>query len=324
MALGQFLLPGEDVRYESSGSVRHGLTPYRLYLTGERLLLHSEGGPLGRKESVVAENLADVESLEYTEGGILSGRASLKVNFGHETISLSGEPDVLKEVWRNLQPYAVRGPVSVYDEEATLVAPLEPLFDDQPYPPARVEPIPAAGSPAPRRSATARRLPLVLGAVCLLVIAAAGVVTLRRGWPPAPETPAQRQPAEIPPPLVPTPVAMRIMDEVFTLEPGAHRAVKFTVPAEPAGARLSGGFRVTAGSYVDFYLMSEAQYDRFAAGGPPDVTSAVYRRDQWNARVGERLPAGNYYLVFDNREGEGGAQTVAGEFTVTYDQNQTT
>lgn len=318
MPLEHFLLPGEAVRYESSGTVRHGLTAYTLYLTGERLLLHSEGGPLGRKESVVAEGLADIDSLEYTEGGLLPGGATLKVNFRRETLSLAGEPDTIKEVWQHLQPYSFRPPVGVVDEEATLVAPPEPLFDDQPYPPARVEPLPLP-SPQRKRRAASAKLPLVLAAACLLALAAAAALKFGRRPPP----PAAPQSAALTPTPAPTPAPVKIMDEAFTLEPGAHRAVKFTVPAEPEGARLSGGFRVTAGSYVDFYLMSEAQYDRFAGGAPPDVTSAVYRKDQWNAKVGERLAAGSYYLVFDNYEGSGGAQTVAGEFVLTFDQNQT-
>ena len=44
------------------------------------------------------------------------------------------------------------------------------------------------------------------------------------------------------------------------------------------------------------------------------MTSAVYREEQWNARVGERLPPGSYYLVFDNHDY--GPQTVAAEFFV--------
>jgi hypothetical protein len=135
------------------------------------------------------------------------------------------------------------------------------------------------------------------------------------GSPPA----AVATPAPTPATPAPTPLTIQIMDETFTLEAGAHRAVKFTLPPGQPPARLSGGFRVTAGDYIDFYLMSEGQYDHFAAGGPPDVTSAVYRKDQWNARVGERLAAGSYYLVFDNGEGIGGAQTVAGQFVLVFD-----
>jgi hypothetical protein len=131
--LAQFLMPGEDVRYRSAGVVRRGRTAHTLYLTGGRLLLHSEGGRLGPKESAIAENLADLDSLEYAEGGLLTGRGSLKINFRHDTVSLSGEPEVLKDVWRQLQPYAVGPAAFNVDEEATLVTPPEPLFDNQPY-----------------------------------------------------------------------------------------------------------------------------------------------------------------------------------------------
>lgn len=37
------------------------------------------------------------------------------------------------------------------------------------------------------------------------------------------------------------------------------------------------------------------------------MTSVVYREQQWNACVGERLTPGDYYLVFDNRYSEEGA-----------------
>jgi hypothetical protein len=123
-----------------------------------------------------------------------------------------------------------------------------------------------------------------------------------------------------PPTPTPTPVTLQLMDELFTLEEGSHRAVKFNVPQGVASARVSGGFRVTSGDYVDFYLMSREQYERFATGEESDVTSVMYREQQWNAKVGERLTPGDYYVVFDNRDSESGAQTVAAEFFLVLDQ----
>ena len=70
----------------------------------------------------------------------------------------------------------------------------------------------------------------------------------------------------------------------------------------------------------DFYVMRPEQYERFAAGGGPEVTSVVYRGEQWNARVGESLPPGDYYLVFDNYDSGGDAQTVAAEFFLVPEQ----
>lgn len=323
MALAQFLMPGEEIRYESSGAVRHGRTTFSLYVTGERLLLHAVAGRLVPKEKVVAERLADIDSMEYSEEGVFGKRGRLTVHLRHDTLSLTGSPATIKEVWRTLQQRDGRSVVAA-DDEVTLVAPPPPLFEDRPSHVSQVEPIPARPVPARRPPAAASPLVLAIVGVCLAALVAAVLFTLRRGsllpghsvsTEPRPEAAATSPPAT----PSPTPLRLHVMDETFTLGPGAHRAVKFTIPGEYPSARVAGGFRVTTGSYVDFYLMSEGQYDRFAGGAPADVTSVVYRERQWNARVGERLSAGTYYLVFDNWQGESGAQTVAAEFLLVFD-----
>lgn len=108
-------------------------------------------------------------------------------------------------------------------------------------------------------------------AACLLaLIAVAAVLLSRIPRRVAPDSQAQLPVAAAPvtpqPTPAPTPISVRVIDETFTLEEGSHRAVNFTVPAEAGAARVSGGFRVTSGSFVDFYVMNESQYDRFATG----------------------------------------------------------
>lgn len=317
MALAQFMLPGESVLYESPGKVYYRRTPHALLITGERLLLYAVTGVFGRNERVVAEPLSDVRHLEYSEEGLLSKRGRLDVRFADESISLAGEPDAIKDAWQALQRHTLKTRAGTADEEMTLVVPPAPLFGDPSHPPAQVEPLPAA-APYRRRPSLTTRGAFVFGAACLIALAAAAAVLLRGGYrATTPSSEARITTAPSPTPLAPTPtptpVRIQVMDETFTVEEGLHRAVKFTVPEGAADARISGGFRV-AGGHVDFYVMSEDQYDRFATGGPPDVTSVVYREGQWNARVGERLPPGSYYLVFDNHDH--GSQTVAAEFFV--------
>ena len=313
MTLAQFMLPGEVVLYESPREVYYRRRPHALVITGGRLLLHAVTGLFSPKEHVVAEPLSGISHLEYSEGGLLSTRGRLDVHFADGALSLTGEPDAIKGVWRALQLHAAE---VAPDDEVTLVAPAEPLFDDLPHPPARVEPLAAV---APRRTAPNRRTAgaLLLAALCLVALLAAAAFFVGRWRRPAPRA----QDAAASPPLTPTPAPtpspVRVMDEAFTLEEGSHRAVRFTVPAGAGGARLSGGFRVTGDGYVDFYVMGEEQYGRFAAGAAPEVTSPVFRRGQWNAKVGERLPGGAYYLVFDNPDY--GTQSVAAEFFVLPD-----
>jgi hypothetical protein len=320
LALAQFLMPGEEIRYESSGAVRHGRTSFALYVTDERLLLHAVAGRFVPKEKVVAERLADIDSMEYSEEGVFGKRGKLTLRLRYDTLSLTGSPATIKEVWRTLQQSD--GRPAAADDEVTLVAPLPPLFEDEPSHVSQVQPLPVR--PVAARRPPASPLALTIVGVCLAVLIAAVLFAFWRGSL-LPGRPAGTQPppeaAATSPPATPSPTPFRlhVMDETFTLEPGAHRAVKFTIPGEYPSARVAGGFRVTTGSYVDFYMMSEDQYDRYAGGGPPDVTSVVYRERQWNARVGERLSAGTYYLVFDNWQGEAAAQTVAAEFFVVFD-----
>jgi len=326
LTVAQFLLPGESVLYEAPEEVYYCRTPFALYVTGERLLLYAVTGRLSPSERAVAEPLAGVESVEYTEGGLLSTKGRLDVRFPGHTLTLTGRPDTIKAIWRALQQHALSLRDRTIDDEVTIVAPPAPLFDDQPYPPAQVEPLGVAKALPLRRSRPALRRPAVVGLlVCLAsAVVVAGMFALRAARHRAPQTSqaVETAPPATPPQPTPTPtsVTLHVLDEVFTLEEGAHRAVKFSVPPDVVGARVSGGFRVTWGSAVDFYVMTREQYERFAAGEDPDVTSVVYREAQWNARVGERLSPGDYYLVFDNRDSDASAQTVAAEFFLVLDQ----
>ena len=323
MSVAQFLLPGESVLYEAPEEVYYRRTPFALYVTGERLLLYAVTGRLTSGERAVAEPLAGVESVEYSERGLMSRHGRLDVRFPGHVLTLTGSLDTIKEVWRALQQSAhARGGVPA-DDEATLVAPPPPLFDDLSRPPAQVEPLRPAKTHPRRPKPSALRHPAVVGLLVCLVSALAVVGLFRlmssRPEPQAAPTTAATDSTPTPTP-VPTPVTLHLLNETFTLEEGSHRAVPFNVPQGVGSGRVSGGFRVTWGSAVDFYVMGREQYERLASGGEPDVTSAVYRQAQWNARVGELLPPGDYYLVFDNRDSEDGAQTVAAEFFLTYDQ----
>lgn len=318
-------MPGEEVRYISASAVVCGRTPFQVYVTGGRLVLHAIAGRFVKRERTVAENLADLDFMQYSERGLFSKRGVLTIHFRRNTLSLAGEPDAIKELWRQLQTqHAATEEGVLVDEEQTLVVPPPPLFEDQPYPPAQVQPLSSAeplqleGTPR-----AASRLALTLGAVCLAALAAVALtfVLVQRREPSEPRVAAALPTSTPSPTPEPTPVVLPIMDELFTLEEGSHRAVPFSVPAGQTSARVAGGFRVTSGSSVDFYLMSREQYDRFMVGASPEVTSVVYREEQWNARVGERLPAGDYYLVFDLPDSDAGTQSVAAQFSVLFDQS---
>jgi hypothetical protein len=179
LTLAQFMLPGEVILYEAAAEVYYRRTAYDLYVTGERLLLHAVTGRLAPKERVVAEPLSDIRLLEYSEGGLFSNQGRLDVGFLGNTLTLTGDPETIKGVWRALQGHTLNPPPSPADDETTLVMPLAPLFDDLSGPPAQVEPLPSSLDRKP--SATRRRSAVFAAAACLLALAAVAVCACEYG-----------------------------------------------------------------------------------------------------------------------------------------------
>lgn len=134
MTVARSLLPGESVLYEAPDEVYYRRKPFALYVTGERLLLYAVTGRLSPSERAVAEPLSGIESVEYSEAGLLSTKGRLDVRFPGHVLTLAGSQNTIKAVWRALQQHAPSRRAGTIDEEATLVAPPPPLFDDQPYP----------------------------------------------------------------------------------------------------------------------------------------------------------------------------------------------
>ncbi|MDQ3803947.1 MAG: hypothetical protein M3416_08985, partial [Acidobacteriota bacterium] len=164
MTLAQFLLPGEAVLYESPGEVYYRRTPFALLLTGERLVLHAVTGRLARRERVIAEPLAGLGLMQYSEEGLVSRRGRLDIRFPGGLLSLTGSPGTIKEVWQALQRHTFQQPGGPADEEVTLVAPPPPLFDDQTHAPAQVQPL---ATPPPRAPRAQPVRVAVVAVVCL-------------------------------------------------------------------------------------------------------------------------------------------------------------
>jgi hypothetical protein len=178
LTLAQFLLPGEAVLYESPGEVYYRRTPFALLLTGERLVLHAVTGRLARRERVIAEPLAGVGLMQYSEEGLVSRRGRLDIRFPNSLLSLTGSPGTIKEVWQALQRHTFQQTGGPADEEVTLVVPPPPLFDDQTRPPAQVQPL-AATVPTRELKPPLGRV-AVVAVVCLAALAALAAAEIGR------------------------------------------------------------------------------------------------------------------------------------------------
>ena len=108
MALQQWLMPGENIQYRG-GEVWIQHRKCELFITSERLLFYANEGFFFKKEFVVAERLADIESMSYSETGTFSKQGKLEVHFRYKKVlSIIGTSQSVRTAWQTLQHYIRR------------------------------------------------------------------------------------------------------------------------------------------------------------------------------------------------------------------------
>lgn len=87
-----------------------------------------------------------------------------------------------------------------------------------------------------------------------------------------------------------------IVNESVNAAPGNPATFKIVIPRGAKNSRVVGGFKVTSGNTVSFYIVSEKEFPSWTAG---TSTAAIAQRDQVNSlKIRQLLQPGTYYLVF--------------------------
>lgn len=106
MVLEEFLLPGEVIKFQSPGKVRAYNVSFDFLLTDQRILLYRRRGVLLRKDTIIAERIEDIRTLNYDEKGIARKKGVLNI----ETMSkkmgpIEGKVPDIKAIWQELHKY---------------------------------------------------------------------------------------------------------------------------------------------------------------------------------------------------------------------------
>jgi len=87
-----------------------------------------------------------------------------------------------------------------------------------------------------------------------------------------------------------------IVNDSVKAKPGEPATFKIVIPKTAKNSRVVGGFKVTAGGTVNFYVVSENQFPNWVAG---TMSVAIAQREGINSvKIRQPLAPGTYYLVF--------------------------
>jgi hypothetical protein len=110
LVLEEFLLPGEIINFQSPRKVKAYNVSFDFLITDQRILLYRRRGVLLKKDTIIAERIEDIKTLNYDEKGIVKKKGVLSI----ETISkkvgpIEGNVPDIKAIWQELHKYIKKG-----------------------------------------------------------------------------------------------------------------------------------------------------------------------------------------------------------------------
>ncbi|HEY6804504.1 MAG TPA: hypothetical protein VI306_13080 [Pyrinomonadaceae bacterium] len=107
-----------------------------------------------------------------------------------------------------------------------------------------------------------------------------------------------------------------IVNQSFIAASDRPATFKITFPNGAKNSRVVGGFKVTSGSAVNFFIVSDVQFQQWANGTAK--TSLFQRQQIPTAKIRQLLGPGTYYVLFTSPD-PNSSVTVAAELYAKYD-----
>jgi len=98
MSLEDYLLPGENVRFQSNRTLVYSGKPYQVIITDRRLILYARRGLIFKGDDLVTESLTDVRGVKYREKGMIAKKGLIEV-LGKTKLILEGRPSEVKPLY---------------------------------------------------------------------------------------------------------------------------------------------------------------------------------------------------------------------------------
>lgn len=104
MPLNDYLMPGEQTRFHSTGRVRFGVKHYHVILTDRRLLLYAQRGILVKNDEVISQRLEELQGIKFSEQGIIDRKGIIRIE-GKTRMDLEGSAKEMKALYLQMMQF---------------------------------------------------------------------------------------------------------------------------------------------------------------------------------------------------------------------------
>jgi predicted molibdopterin-dependent oxidoreductase YjgC len=102
-----FIVPQEEIKFQSSSYVKVGGKNYRLILTNGRILLYAQRGRITKNEDVVMTKLDELQGITYKEKGLIRKQGVIEIQ-GTTFLQLSGTATEIKPLYKQLMQFCLK------------------------------------------------------------------------------------------------------------------------------------------------------------------------------------------------------------------------
>jgi hypothetical protein len=106
MSFEDYLLPDENIQFQSSVLVEYGKKPYQVIITDKRLILYNKKGLIFRKEDIASWDLKNIKSIRYKESSIIGlfKKGIIEIH-ANTKINLMGKQKEIKTLYQQILGY---------------------------------------------------------------------------------------------------------------------------------------------------------------------------------------------------------------------------
>ena len=102
MPLQDFLLPLENIKFQSKTLIHYADKKYKVVITDKRFILYAQRGHFLKSDDIVSERLDRLNGLEYSEKGLLFREARISIQ-GTTKMNVHGPISELKPLFHTME-----------------------------------------------------------------------------------------------------------------------------------------------------------------------------------------------------------------------------
>src|SRR5690348_13934437 len=102
MPLQDFLIPLENIKFQSKNLIRYAGKKYKVVTTDKRFILYAQRGHFLKSDDIISERLDRLNGLEYSEKGLMFREARISIQ-GTTKMNVHGPISELKPLFRTME-----------------------------------------------------------------------------------------------------------------------------------------------------------------------------------------------------------------------------